>query len=318
MHSKFMILLSEERHQRLMQCAETILQEIAGSFGHVFSLRYEKIGSLSIDSYESELTEETVDACKECQAVFLDNGNAIGSDALMDALDTRLILRYCGVPFGVSSSAFDFWLAKVRSLDSVSLKEAVDQAYHVAEKMVVPVTHIQPNGNSSVLWNKELQAHALLHCATSTSKHTPQSAAYALLKKPESLGVFLTPPYAGTLYMPLAQTLCEAPYAVHEISLGKEHAVYSAVHDCNGNASLSIVGYAMALSSMLRITLQLEREADCMDSALRNVLEYGWRTPDMMPTDESKVITPEEMTDLICEQISLAGQLMQDVGEIIS
>ena len=74
----------------------------------------------------------------------------------------------------------------------------------------------------------------------------------------------------------------------------------------------------MALSSMLRITLQLEREADCMDSALRNVLEYGWRTPDMMPTDESKVITPEEMTDLICEQISLAGQLMQDVGEIIS
>ena len=319
MHFKIMILCSDERHQRLIHCAETMLHEIAGSFGHKFSLRYEKIGQLSLSAYDTDLTEETVEACRECHAVFMDNGETTGADDLLDALSLQLSLRFCGIPAGMQEySPFDLWVAKVRSLDAASIKQAMHQGFIVAEKMVVSVSQIHPNGNSCELWNSEFQKNASLYPMIPNNVHTLKSAAQAIIKSPETLGVFLTPPYAGNIYLPVAHTMCKTAYAVYDMALGKEYAVYSAVHEEENVTSLSIVGYAMAISAMLRITFNLIRESDCLDSALRNVLEYGWRTPDMLPTDENKVITPEEMTDLICEQISLAGQLMQDVGEMLS
>ena len=54
-----------------------------------------------------------------------------------------------------------------------------------------------------------------------------------------------------------------------------------------------------------------------MDAAVQNVLAAGWRTPDMPLIDEDQVITPEDMADLICEQISLAGQLLYDGKGVI-
>ena len=60
MQAKIMMLLSDTKNKRLCRCAETVLHEVAGSFGHSFSIRYDQIGRASIHAYDAELTEETI------------------------------------------------------------------------------------------------------------------------------------------------------------------------------------------------------------------------------------------------------------------
>ena len=64
---------------------------------------------------------------------------------------------------------------------------------------------------------------------------------------------------------------------------------------------------------MLRYSLKLEQEADCVDSAVKNILEAGWRTPDM--TNMGDGISAYKMQQLISEQINLAGELLQGGGK---
>ena len=57
----------------------------------------------------------------------------------------------------------------------------------------------------------------------------------------------------------------------------------------------------------LRDTLKLDREAACMEAAIRNVLQAGWRTPDVARPD-AKPLIADQIADLVCQQIEVAGE----------
>lgn len=67
-----------------------------------------------------------------------------------------------------------------------------------------------------------------------------------------------------------------------------------------------------AAAGAVRSALKLEREADCLETAIDNVISSGWRTMDFGLTE--KTISADEVIRLIAEQIQLAGQLYERFG----
>jgi 3-isopropylmalate dehydrogenase len=58
---------------------------------------------------------------------------------------------------------------------------------------------------------------------------------------------------------------------------------------------------------MLRYSFDLDQEADAIEQAVQKVLEDGYRTIDIMPTEDKRAMVTQvgtkEMGDLICERI---------------
>ena len=57
---------------------------------------------------------------------------------------------------------------------------------------------------------------------------------------------------------------------------------------------------------MLKHAVKLEKEAGCLEAALSNVLQAGWRTEDILSAD-TQLTDIEGAAELICGQIELAG-----------
>ena len=59
---------------------------------------------------------------------------------------------------------------------------------------------------------------------------------------------------------------------------------------------------------MLRYSFDLDKEADAVEAAVKQVLKDGYRTIDIMPQEEDKKadvtqVGTKQMGDLICERI---------------
>ncbi len=69
------------------------------------------------------------------------------------------------------------------------------------------------------------------------------------------------------------------------------------------------IGMILCAAMMLRKSLHLGSEADCVEMAVKNVLDSGWRTLDMVSGNEPRVGT-QAIGKLIAEQVDTAGAVM--------
>ncbi|HHT07504.1 MAG: hypothetical protein ACOYI6_00755 [Christensenellales bacterium] len=77
-----------------------------------------------------------------------------------------------------------------------------------------------------------------------------------------------------------------------------------------GQQGFPLFSALYAAASAVRESLLLEKEADCLDTAIANVLASSWRTPEFGVWP--KTISHEEALRLIVEQVHLAGELMEN------
>ena len=261
MQIRIMMLLSDEKNKRLCRCAETILEEVAGSFGHSFSIRYEQIGAESRKMYGEALTEETVDACLACKGVVADSIHAEAMDELLDALETDLCMRNVMLPQKGSALGAEVLLATVRALDDESIRKGAEFAFRAAEKMALPVYHIAPSGKARENWLSSVGSIAKDYAYVSHAALEADTAMEMMLKTPGGMGVVLMPPYAGRIFQAAGNALGTAPYMMHAAMPGRENGVYAAC--CQREEAepvLSPVAMVMAVSNMLRFSAGLERK----------------------------------------------------------
>ncbi len=69
------------------------------------------------------------------------------------------------------------------------------------------------------------------------------------------------------------------------------------------------IAMILCAAMMLRKSLHLYSEADCVEMAVKNVLDSGWRTADMAIGNEPRVGT-QAIGKLIAEQVDTAGAIM--------
>ena len=76
-----------------------------------------------------------------------------------------------------------------------------------------------------------------------------------------------------------------------------------------GRDTANPIGMILCAAMMLKKALRLASEADCVEMAVRNVLDSGWRTADMVSGNAPRVGT-EAIGKLIAEQVDTAGAVM--------
>lgn len=76
-----------------------------------------------------------------------------------------------------------------------------------------------------------------------------------------------------------------------------------------GRDMISPIAMILCAAMMLRKSLRLTSEADCVEMAVKNVLDAGWRTADMVNGNAPRVGT-QAIGKLIAEQVDTAGAVM--------
>ena len=313
-----MLLPGSEAGERLCAYAEQLLTDVSAAFHHSFSLMREKIGEKSTQEYHEALTEETVEACRKCQAVLLCDGTCEGARELYDALDLPLRVRSFCVPDALRSrheAAVSLWVGTALSLDQETLRRAMRAAFAFAQEEDARLSHVSPAGASKPEWEAAVRVQEVAFPQVSASAFTAPDAVTGLIAAPGRMGLLLCPPYAGGILSAAATALCSQPALIHDMAWDETIGVFAPYLPPaqEMDEEINPFGLVYAVIHMLKHSLRLGREAACVEAAVNNVLSSGWRTPDQASSGASAV-GGEAIINLICEQISVAGELMEKGG----
>lgn len=313
-----MLLPASAPGEKLCGYAEQILTEVSAAFQHSFTLKREKIGEKSMAAYNEPLTDEAVEACLQCQGIFLCDAECEGAQDLYDALDLPLRIRSFCVPdalCGRHESPVSLWMAQAFSVDSDTLRRAMHSAFRFAHEIDTGIVHVPPAGASRQEWESAIRVQETDFPQLPVAQFTAPDAMTALISAPNRLGLMLCPPYAGGMLHAAATALCSYPSMMHDAAFDGEMGVYAPYIPKNleMDEELNPFATALAVGALLRYSLQLSREAGCVEAAVNNVLSSGYCPLDPhAPVENQK--SAQELVDLICEQIAVAGELMGKAG----
>lgn len=297
MRAKIMLLTANKRDEETAAWAEQVLIDLSAAFDHSFSLMRGKIGE--------GLTDETVEACQQCQAVFACDAGAEGVQDLYDALDLPLQIRCFSVPeslCGRHEAPVSMYVGTVLSLDEETVRRAMRAAFWFSQEQECRLCVIPPNGASKAEWEAAARVQEASQPQASSVTLSAPDAVAQMISAPERMGLALCPPYAGSILLSAGMALCSHPEIVHDAAFDEGCGVYAPYLVPEDETPLPFSS-ALAVAKLLRYSLRLPREAACVEAAVNNVLSS--RDGDM---DAKRAL------ELICEQISVAGELMQRSG----
>lgn len=311
MQAKIMLLPSDSKGKTLCSYAEEIFLEISAAFGHSLHTVREKIGADSIRLFDTPLTQETLDSCARCQAVFLADADCDGSRALYQALQIPLRIRNFCIPAplcerGIQPQAF--YMGFATSLGTDIMFQAVRSAITMAHEKEIAFCHIAPTGNHRLQWDADVKETLKKYPELSFASLTGADAVRRILAGPQQIGMMLCPPYAGSILESAATAMHTFPGLQYDWGIAETIGVYAPQLHCDETDMPEPFGTAYAIAAMLRHSLHLQREAACLEAAIENILTAGWRTPGMKAsghtTDGNHII------QLICEQLAVAGEFL--------
>ena len=99
----------------------------------------------------------------------------------------------------------------------------------------------------------------------------------------------------GSIGMLASASLNETKFGLYEPSGGS-------APDIAGKGVANPIATILSAAMMLRFTFDLDREADAVEQAVKEVLEAGYRTRDIM-SDGNILVGTKEMGDQICSRI---------------
>ena len=309
MHAKIILLPGSPVGERLCGVAEEVLTDISVAFGHTFSIVREKIGEAAERAYGVPLSENTLRSCAQSDGVFLGDPNNVAESFLLRALGIPAKTREFSV--GGAENA-RFMIMRSVYQEKSALRDMFSMALKQAKEEGMRLSYILPESETDAqLFIDAVEAEQSEIHAEKVDELSPAEAIQALLLAPSDVGLMVVPSYAGEMCLTLATCLHGAPMLLHDACIGKKVSVVEPfIPDrVKANDDINPLGAVSAVASLLRYSLHLNQEADCVLSAVHNVLESGWRTPDM--TSMGDGVGCYKMLQLISDQINLAGELLQ-------
>lgn len=311
MQARIMLLPSGSKGKTLCSYAEELFLELSTSFGHSLNTFREKIGEDSLRLFNVPLTQETLDACARCQAVFLGDADCEGAALLYQGLKISLRVRSYVIPSALANReqpAQAFLMGQATSLDADTIFTASRQAAQIASSMEIPFCHTPPSGNSRFQWEAHIKETLKKYPSLSWSNLSAPEAVRRIIETPGQIGFLMCPPYTGSILESAANSLFPFPGLQYDWGTGESIGIYAPRLSLDAHDMPEPFGAAYAVASMLHNNLHLHREAACLEAAIENVLSSGWRTSGMAAdgheTDGSHII------QLICEQLAVAGEFV--------
>ena len=153
-----------------------------------------------------------------------------------------------------------------------------------------------------MLWREEVQTLRDKEFKKVELKHMlADNCAMQLLRDPKQFDVIVTDNLFGDILSDEAAMLTGSLGLLPSASLGakdkngKMRAMYEPIHgsapDIAGKNIANPIASILSLSMALRYSLELDVEADLLDSAVQQVLDDGLRTKDIMSLGKKEVST---------------------------
>src|SRR6267154_302332 len=163
----------------------------------------------------------------------------------------------------------------------------------------------------SRLWREVVTRCAKDYPSVKLSHMYVDSAAMSLVQRPKDFDVILTENMFGDILSDQAGGVVGSLGLLASASIGGPVGLYEPAHgsapDIAGQSVANPLGAILSAAMLLRHSFQLEREAACIESAVTDVLNHGYRTADLTSGGQKATPTSE-----------MGQQVLQTVNELAS